>query len=64
MIWEFYEVWAIDVDGREELVGTTRDIKEAKRLSSQALIGEDIDECVIYQETEDADLMEISRVQK
>ena len=64
MIWEFYEVWAIDVDGREELVGTTRDIKEAKRLSSQALIGEDIDECVIYQETDDADLMEISRVQK
>jgi hypothetical protein len=64
MIWEFYEVWAIDVDGREELVGTTRDIKEAKRLSSQAFTNEDIDECVIYQETEDADLMEISRVQK
>jgi hypothetical protein len=63
MNWEFYEVWAVDTDSREELVGTTKDIKEARRLANQAFT-DDIIECVIYQETEDADLVEISRIRK
>jgi hypothetical protein len=55
MNWEFYEVWSVDSDGHEELIDTTRDVKEARRWAKQALT-DDADSVIIYRETEDGDL--------
>ena len=60
MNWELYEVWAVDIDGHEDLIDTTKDLKEARRLASSCL-DEDIDECVIYRE-QDGDLVEVERI--
>jgi hypothetical protein len=60
MSWELYEVWSVDRDGHEELVDTTRSLKEAQEIAS-ATLDEDIEEVVIYRETEDGDLEEIER---
>lgn len=61
MNWELYEVWAVDTDGHEDLVDTTKSLKEATQLA-QANIGEDVVECVIYQENPDGDLVEVERI--
>ena len=60
MSWELYEVWSVDNDGHEELVDTTRSLKEAQEIAG-ATLDEDIAEVVIYRETEDGDLEEIER---
>lgn len=61
MSYELYEVWAEDDDGHEELIDTTRSLKEAKLLAQKAL-EDGAWEAVIYQETEDGDQTEISRL--
>jgi len=61
MNWELYEVWSVDIDGHEDLVDTTKSLKEARQLA-QANLTEDYVECIIYQENEDGDLVELERI--
>lgn len=61
MNWELYEVWSVNEDGHEELVDTTKSLKEARQLA-QANITEDIIECVIYAEDPNGDLVEVESV--
>jgi hypothetical protein len=63
MIWELYEVWSVDVDGREELIDTTNSLKEAQQLAKESLT-EDIVECIIYKEDEDGELHEVEFIAK
>lgn len=62
MNWELYEVWSVDEDGHEDLIDTTKSLKEARAIA-QANITEYYAECIIYQEDEDGELKEIERVQ-
>jgi hypothetical protein len=61
MNWELYEVWSVDIDGHEDLIDTTKDLKEARRLASDCL-SEDVIECVIYKEDNAGDLIEVERI--
>jgi len=61
MSWEFYEVWAVDTNGHEDLIETTKSLKEARQLAEFNL-GDEVAECVIYQEDENGDLVEIERI--
>jgi len=63
MNWELYEVWAVDQDGNEDLIDTTKSLKEARQLATLN-IDEDVGiiECVIYQEDEEGTLNEVTRV--
>ena len=60
MTWELYEVWS-DVDGHEELIDTTKSLKEARKLAEKTLT-EGADEVWIYRETGDGDYEEIERL--
>ncbi len=57
MIWELYEVWTVDEDGHEQLLDTTKSLKEAQTMAEKALT-DDIVECIIY-EDRDGELFEI-----
>jgi hypothetical protein len=61
MTWELYEVWARTSDGHEDLIDTTKSLKEAQEMARWN-IGEDIIECVIYAENPEGDLVEIERI--
>jgi hypothetical protein len=61
MTWELYEVWARTVDGHEDLIDTTKSLKEARELAGQN-INEDVIECVIYKETPEGDPVEVETV--
>jgi TPP-dependent pyruvate/acetoin dehydrogenase alpha subunit len=61
MNWELYEVWSVDVDGHEDLIDTTKSLKEAREMAENSLDGFII-ECIIYAE-QDGDLKEIERIQ-
>jgi hypothetical protein len=61
MNWELYEVWSVDEDGHEDLVDTTKSLKEARQLA-QANVTDYYVECIIYQENEDGDLVELERI--
>jgi hypothetical protein len=60
MNWELYEIWSIDEDGHEDLIDTTKSIKEAREIATAAL--DDFDECVIYRENAEGDLVEVERI--
>jgi hypothetical protein len=62
MNWELYEVWAEDDVGHQELVDTTKSLKEAQALAHATLDAEGIEAVYIYQETEDGDLKEVERL--
>ena len=62
MTWELYEVWTEDELGHEELVDTTKSLKEAKELAVSQLEMEGIEAVTIYQETETGDIVEIERL--
>jgi hypothetical protein len=62
MNWELYEVWSVDEDGHEDLIDTTKSLKEARAIA-QANITEYYVECIIYREDEQSELIEIERVQ-
>jgi len=62
MNWELYEVWSVDEDGHEDLIDTTKSLKEAREIA-QANLTEYYVECIIYREDEDGELVEIERVQ-
>ena len=53
MTWELYEVWA-NLDGHDELIETTRSLKEARQLAKKA-VNEGADGATVYRETEDGD---------
>lgn len=60
MTWELYEVWSEDDIGHQELIETTKSLKEAKAIAQRAL--DDFPIAVIYKETEDGDIEEIERL--
>ncbi len=62
MNWELYEVWAVDEDGHEELIETTKSLKEAKQIANSNIKEEAITECIIYLENEDGDLVEVETI--
>jgi hypothetical protein len=53
MTWELYEVWAV-IDGHDELIETTKSLKEAKQLAKKAL-NEGAEGTTIYKESADGD---------
>ena len=61
MNWELYEVWGISDDGTEELIETTKSLKEAKAIAKVNIEDEtsDIVECIIYYEDENGELIEV-----
>jgi hypothetical protein len=61
MSWEMYEVWAVDNNGHETLIDTTKDIKRARLLARESLDDVNI-ECIIYRETEDGELELVERL--
>jgi hypothetical protein len=61
MNWELYEVWAVDTDGNEDLIDTTKSLKEAREMAKWNL-DEDVVECVIYAEDPEGDLVELERI--
>ena len=60
MNWELYEVWSVDEDGYEDLIDTTKSLKEARQIA-QANITENYPECVIYAEDPNGELIEVER---
>ncbi len=60
MTWELYEVWGEDEDGYEEIVDTTKSLKEARELAAKTL--EDFPVAVVYQENEEGDQEELERL--
>ena len=62
MNWELYEVWAVDEDGHEELIETTKSLKEAKQIANLKVEEEAITECIIYREDEEGDLVEVEKI--
>ena len=63
MSFMFYEVWAVDEDGHEELVGSTSSKSDAEKMASTALEeNEQYIEIWIGEENEQGDLEEISRL--
>lgn len=61
MNWELYEVWSVDEDGHEDLIDTTKSLKEAKQIAL-ANITEYYAECIIYREDEHGELIELERI--
>lgn len=63
MSFMFYEVWAVDTDGREELVGSTSSRSDAQKMAQTALEeNEYIDSVWIGEENEEGDVAEIDRL--
>ena len=60
MTWELYEVWTEDDIGHQELIETTKILKEARAIAQSSLI--DYPVAVIYRETEDGNIEEIERL--
>ena len=52
MRWELFEVVAVDVDGHEEVVDTTKSLKAARELANK-LLTEDVVEVIINREVDD-----------
>jgi hypothetical protein len=59
---EFYEVWARDEAGHEELVETTIVRKQAVELAKQCL--DNFVAGIVYQEDENGDLIELERFEQ
>jgi hypothetical protein len=63
MSFMFYEVWAVDEDGHEELVGSTASKTDAQKMAQAALEeNEQYLEVWIGEENEQGDLEEIGRL--
>ena len=62
MTWELYEVWSEDDVGHQELVETTKSLKEAKELAQNTLELEGIEAVTIFQELDNGDTVEIERL--
>jgi hypothetical protein len=64
MSYELYEVWGVDNAGHEELINTTKSLKEARQIAKLNIDDTDtnVDKCIIYQEDDLGDLIEIEVV--
>ena len=62
MTWELYEVWSEDDVGHQELVDTTKSLKEAKELAKNTLELEGIEAVTIFRELDNGDTVEIERL--
>lgn len=64
MNWELYEVWGVDTDGSEDLIDTTKSLKEAKQIAKLNIneSENDIVKCVIYREDDVGDLVEVETI--
>lgn len=62
MNWELYEVWAVDEDGHEELIETTKSLKEAKHIANLNIKEGAIARCIIYLEDEEGELAEVETI--
>ena len=63
MSFMFYEVWAVDEDGHEELVGSTSSKTDAQKMAHTALEeNEQYLEIWIGEENDEGDLEEIDRL--
>lgn len=60
MTWELYEVWA-KTDGHDELIDTTKSLKEARHLAKKA-INEGAESATVYRETEDGDYVVVEQL--
>lgn len=58
MTWELYEVWAMN-DGHDELIETTKSLKEARELAKKA-VNEGAESATVYRETEDGDYVVVA----
>ncbi len=59
----FYEVWASDEDGHEELVGTTSSEIDAMKMAEESLAEDDrFIESWVFKENDLGDLDEIARL--
>ena len=59
----FFEVWALDDEGHEELVGTTSSKTDAMKMAEESLEStEQYLEVWVSQENEEGDLDEIARL--
>ena len=61
MIWELYVVYAEATDGYEELIDTTKSLKEAKTLAKLALT-EDTVAAIIYREDEEGEQIFVEKL--
>ena len=61
MNWELYEVWSVDEDGHEDLIDTTKSLKEAREIAKLNL-NEEWVQCIVYAEGPEGELIEIERV--
>ena len=63
MSFMFYEVWAVDTDGREELIGSTASSTDAQKMAQTVLQdNEHYDSVWIGEENEQGDVAEIDRL--
>lgn len=62
MTWELFEVWAVDKDDYEDLVDTTKSLKEARELAKKQLT-DSVVEVIIYREVNE-ELEEFERLTK
>jgi hypothetical protein len=62
MYWELFEVWTVNEEGREDLVETTKSLKEARTIAEKALT-DDVVEVIIYRDV-DGELQEVEAVVK
>ena len=59
----FFEVWALDDEGHEELVGTTASKTDAMKMAEESLEStEQYIEVWVNEETEDGDVEEVTRL--
>ena len=61
MNWELYEVWSVDEDGHEDLIDTTKSLKEARAIALANLTDYYV-ECIVYAEDPEGELVEIERI--
>jgi ClpP class serine protease len=62
MTWELFEVWTVDEDDYEQLVDTTKSLKEARELAKKQLTDNAV-EVIIYREVNE-ELEEFERLTK
>lgn len=63
MSYQLYEVWTEDEQGHQELLETTASEKAANDLAEKAVL-EGSFAAVIFQETEDGEIIELQRFER
>lgn len=61
MKWELYEVWGEDINGREELIDTTKSLKAAQQIV-RAQDTTTWKHVILYRENDDGGLEQVEKV--